>query len=523
MNYLIQSPISGSTLCKCTFTAVGLVGLCNQAQAAEKKATKQPNVIFVFSDDQRFNSLGITGDPVTQTPNLDNLAREGAFFENTFITSPISGPSRANIFTAQWERKNHIGFSNVSHNNLSEEAFNRSWLMQLKGAGYSTAFIGKHHVSIVDNNAPLEENIDFCYYGKGHLGFYLKNERKANMFSNLKNDTQVEGLFEATEAYLKQTSDTDYFFENADEDIKHHINRRDPDKPFCAWINFNLPHAASIGGMGSKEEDPEYYKTLYDDKLDQIPFPDNYPQEISLPEYLYNKDDVMKYYVTWEKDRLLSEKLKMNRAVYAIDQFVGNLRALLEELGEADNTIIIYCADNGLYHGEHGLGGKSILYEEAVRVPMLIYSPFMKDKDRGKFHQELVVGQDIPATILDMCGVAIPDTYQGESMLPILEGRKTPWREYVFLENLFTDQGYPREEAVRSDKFKYTRFFSKDNDRLKYLPLASVNGEQPIYEELYDIVNDPKETTNLAQDPRYADIMEEYRVRCQELVTELAK
>lgn len=510
--------MKSSLLCRVTLSTLGVLAFGAKLEA------KQPNVIFVFTDDQRYNSLGITGDPVTQTPNIDGLAKEGVFFKNTFITSPISGPSRANIFSGQWERKNNIGFSYVSGNTLSEQTFNNSWLMQLKNAGYSTAFIGKHHADIVDNkNEPLERNIDFCYYGRGHLGFYLSREDKKTMFSNLKNQTQVEGLFEATEAYLKQTNETDYFFENADEDIKSHINRRDPEKPFCAWINFNLPHAASIGGMGSKAEDPEYYKTLYSDKVDEIPFPDNYPQEISLPEYLYCKEDVMSYYVTWNKEKLLSEKLRMNRAVYAIDQFVGNLLSLLEEIGEAENTIIVYCADNGLYHGEHGLGGKSILYEEAIRVPMFIYSPFLKEKNRGRFCEELVVGQDIPATILDMCGVAVPDTYQGESMLPLLEGKKTKWREYVFLENLFTDQGFPREEAVRSDKYKYTRFFSKDKDRKKYLPLSSVNGEQPIYEEFYDLENDPKETTNLAKNPKYADLMSEYRERCQQMVTDLSR
>ena len=231
----------------------------------------KPNIIFVLSDDQRFNSLGMTGDPVTQTPNLDRLAREGVFFQNAYTTSPICGPSRANIFTGQWERKNRIGFTDLSQNFVLQEAFNNSWLMQLKKAGYSTAFIGKHHTKIVDRgNTPLKKNIDFCYFQEGHLGFYLD---KHKVFSNLKSKTQIEGLFEATEAFLKPGHEYDYFFDNADASVKNCLKRRDPSKPFCAWINFNLPHAASIGGMGTRPEDPKFYSTLYADQADRIPFP----------------------------------------------------------------------------------------------------------------------------------------------------------------------------------------------------------------------------------------------------------
>ncbi len=502
------------------FALLCLIALPYSTFAAGGKKIKQPNVIFVFSDDQRYNSLGITGDPVTQTPNLDQLAREGVFFSNAFITSPICGPSRANIFTGQWERKNHIGFNYVSNNIISEEIFNNSWIMQLNKAGYSTAFIGKHHTKIADrDNTPLKENIDFCYFKEGHLGFYLD---KHKVFSNLKNPTQVEGLFEATEAFLKNGNEMDYFFENADISVKDNLKRRDPDKPFCAWINFNLPHAASSLGMGARQGDPEFYYSLYEDQKDEIPFPEGYPQEIALPKDVFAKEDLMSYYVTWNKPALMNEKIKMMRSVYAIDQFMAKLRQLLIDIDEDQNTIIVYCSDNGLFLGEHGLGGKSILYEESVHVPLIIYSPLLPKKRQGMQAEQLVVGQDIPATILDMCGIKTPDTYHGKSMLPLIEGKNIAWREDVFLENLFTDQGYPRHEAVRGKEYKYIRYFSRENDRNKYLPQLSINGEQPIYEELFNLKEDPGEKKNLADNPEYAKILDSYRARCQELVTQLA-
>ena len=100
------------------FALIGLSACTGSTSEADRSKARQPNVIFVFTDDQRFNSLGITGDQVTQTPNIDRLATEGVFFRNAFITSPICGPSRANIFTGQWERKNRIGFNYVSQNIL---------------------------------------------------------------------------------------------------------------------------------------------------------------------------------------------------------------------------------------------------------------------------------------------------------------------------------------------------------------------------------------------------------------------
>lgn len=494
---------------------------CTSLAQVKKKQQKKPNVIFIFSDDQRFNSLSMTGDPVTKTPNIDLLAKEGVFFNNAFITSPICGPSRANIFTGQWERKNKIGFTSISKTVISEKSYQESWQFQLKKAGYSNAFIGKHHTKIGDKkNTPLNENTDFAYYGNGHLGFYPAKRHK--QFANLKNETQIEGMLEATKAYLTQNDSYDYFYENAAPSIKNQIQKRDPNKPFSVWINLNLPHASSIGGMGSKPTDPDYYKTAYNDVKHKIELPDNYPQNISLPDNVYATSDVMKYYVTSKKGKLLNEKLKMNRAVHAIDLMLANLRIFLQEIGESENTIIIFCSDNGLFLGEHGLGGKTILYDESVHVPMIVYSPFFNDKTKGNVLNDLVVGQDIPATILDMCGIKIPQSYQGKSMLPLIKEEHVDWREDIFLENLFTDQGYPRQEGVRGKRYKYIRSFSKDNDRNKYLPNQSIEtNEKPIYEELFDIINDPKEQNNLVFDPDYKNVLNDFRKKCSTLVKEL--
>ncbi|MGJ8641989.1 MAG: sulfatase-like hydrolase/transferase [Luteolibacter sp.] len=149
----------------------------------------------------------------------------------------------------------------LADDQVSQEAFDNSFLMQLKQVGYSTAIVGKHHTKMVDRgNSPLRENFDFCYYGEGHLGFHPAKKHK--VFSNLKNQSQTEGLFEAFHAYLKPGNDYAYFYENVDNSLKNQLEPRDPDKPFCAWINLNLPHQSSLGGMVSKPSDPEHSTVL---------------------------------------------------------------------------------------------------------------------------------------------------------------------------------------------------------------------------------------------------------------------
>lgn len=510
MNSLSNFPLSGSTLCKCTVAVVGLLGLSNQVQAAKKK---QPNVIFILTDDQRYNSLGITGDNIVETPNIDKLASDGVFFDRTYITSALSGPSRSCMVTGQWERKSHISFGQT----ISREIYENSFMMQLKKAGYSTAFMGKKNFVVVDRESSvMKTDIDFGFYSEGQIGFYPA--KKSDIFQGMKNQPQLEGLYESLEAYLKPGNEYDYFYENATEEMQKQLHRRDADKPFMVWMNINLPHASSIGGMGSDPDDPEYYRSHYADQVDNIPLPEGYPLPVSLPANVMTYDELMNYYKTADKPKLLSEMVRMKRAVYGIDLFVGKTVELLEELGEADNTIIIYCSDNGLYHGEHGLGGQALLYEEGAHVPMFIYSPFFTKAQRGKRSNALVTGQDISATILEMCGLEVPDTYQSESLLPIIEGKKDKIRDYVFLENNFVSQNYPRQEAVRGDRYKYTRFFSKENDR-KYDPARSLREkEKPIYEQFFDLETDPKEDVNLATDPKYKDLVDEYRKRCDELV-----
>ena len=264
--------------------------------------------------------------------------------------------------------------------------------------------------------------------------------------------------------------------------------------------------------MGSRDSDPAHYRSLYSE--DDMQLPEGYPIKVSLPEAVFSSADLMKYYNVSNPKKLKQKKLSMSRAVYSIDKFMGDLRAYLTSIGEADNTIIVFSSDNGLLLGEHGLGGKSILYDENVHVPLIVYSPHFDNKVKGQQISELVVGQDIPASILDLAGLKVPETYQGKSVIPLIEGKDVEWRKEVFLENLFTEQGYPRQEGLRTQDYKYIRSFSKTNDRAKYLPNQSVEtNEAPIYEELFHIANDASESNNLATQAEYKAVLEHMRAK----------
>ena len=493
------------------------------AGVAQEVETTKPNVIFILADDMRNDSLSMNGSEISTTPHIDQLAKEGVYFSNALVTSPICGPSRANLFTGQWERKNQIGFTSISNNFVTKEAFENSFQIQMKNAGYSTAFIGKHHTKIIDaKSTALKTQIDFSYFKGGHLGFHPGDKSKT--FSNLKNRSQTEGFMEACEAYLSQGSEYDYFYENADPSLKGMLEKRDPEKPFCVWVNFNLPHQASLGGMGSKPGDPKFYSELYEEEVGQMKIAEEYDGPVQLPENVLTRDELEKYY-KFNKKSLLSARLKTARAVHGIDQFVANIRGLLEKIEEDDNTIIVFFSDNGLLYGEHGLGGKTMLYEESIRAPLIIYSPFFDEDKRSLTLEQLVVGQDIPATILDLCSLPTPETYQGESMMPLVNatesGEAPQWRESVFIENLFTQQGYPRQDGVRTDRYKYVRFYGKEDDRDKYLP-NGIEGEAPIFEQFFDLDTDPKERTNLIADPAHQELVEQYREECTALAKSLS-
>ncbi|MHC4221377.1 MAG: sulfatase-like hydrolase/transferase, partial [Planctomycetota bacterium] len=408
--------------------SVGLVfsgGMSNQA-AEGKPAAGKPNIIFILTDDQRADSLGCMGNKVIKTPNIDRLADDGVLFENASVTSAICTPSRICYFLGQYERRHGVNFN--SGTAMSPAAWEKSYPVLLGESGYFTGYVGKNHSPIGHggyDSGVMEKSFDYWYAGHGHLGFYPKGRHK--IFRNAKVDTQVEVVEEGAMNFLESNEE---FLAGAVE----FLQKRPADKPFCLSVCFNVPHDAGIGSMKMLPEDPEIYKSLYRD-ID-IPLPDTYlakkditKQKISHAAHRPESRQAGYNYVD-KSDTLRQWRIRYYQAVTGIDMMVGRLRDKLKKLGLKDNTVVIFASDHGIMHGEFGLGGKALNYEQCLHIPMIIYDPRTKRSNRGQRRKELVQSIDVAPTIVSMGGLAIPDSMQGMDMTGLLSGDKSQWRKY---------------------------------------------------------------------------------------------
>lgn len=492
-----------------------------------------PNVIYILGDDHRSDYLGCAGHPILKTPHLDQLAAEGMRFTHAFCTSPLCTPSRACHYTGQWERKHGINFNSGS--SMAPKAWENSFPMLLKQHGYFTGWIGKNHVPAGGGKSGydsgyFENTFDYWYGNHGHCGFYPKEHGSGHPYHNATHDTQIEIFAEAVRDFLEPNP---VFRAGATVALP----TRPAGQPFCLCVTFNLPHGTSTQTMQLRPEDDELYKSAYRDRQNLLPLPATYLQyekgfeNPRLPRSVYNGHYIPQYDYVKYPAALRERQVRTCQTVTGLDRFVGNLREDLDQLGLADNTIIIFSTDHGEHHGEHGLGGKSFLYEEDIRIPMIIHDP--RKSARVHLSGELVVVPDLAPTVMDLCGFPVPDCMQGSSMVPLLNDESVPWRQEIFTEQLMDIQNYPRSESVRTRDWKYIRYFARTEDPAQEAKpfrgtlddytrclTSTLTGEQPVYEELFDLQTDPGETTNLATAPQHRDQIAHLRARLLELARE---
>jgi len=481
----------------------------------------RPNILVILSDDQRADHLGVNGHPVLRTPNLDNLADEGMNFRNAFATSTACTPNRTCILTGQYERKHGVNFNSGS--SLKEEAWERSYPMLLKEAGYYVGYVGKNHTPVGKSDlgvgypsGVMESSFNYWYGNHNHSTFYPKN--KYPIYRNARANSQVEIFTEGTLNFLSEQNG----FAGASEFLKS----RPLDKPFCLLVNLNVPHNKGTGTMRMLPNDPELYKSAYRDQIEDLPIPATYLAEYEikrskLPKHVYNGQYIDSYNYVKNRADLRERMVRVCQTVEGVDGMVGSLLAKLKQDGVADNTVTFFTSDHGIQHGEHGLGGKVLLYEESLCVPMIVHDPRIPKKSRGGESEELVLSIDLAPTILEIAELPVDNEMQGMSLIPLMHEKSIDWRSDFFAENLFTGQNYPRIEAVRERELKYIRYFSESH-RIPYRKslLASIEGEFPIFEELYDLSKDPHEKKNLLGEKNYRMDLIRLRKRCQQLVAQ---
>jgi len=494
----------------------------------------RPNIILVLTDDQSYGMLGVTGNDIVQTPNIDALAKQGVLFTNAHVTSAICTPSRVSLLLGQYERKHSVNFN--SGTAVSEQAWAQSYPVRFKHAGYYTGWIGKNHTPVGPlgyESGIMEKSFDYWYAGNGHIFFYPK--RTHAIFNEAKSFTQAEILEEGVDDFLDTN---EHKFERA---IKF-LDKRPANKPFMLSINFNLPHGASTSRMEMLETDDEMYRTKYRDKT--IPPPKHYVakadiQTAKLHAALLHVEDRQSVYDYVDNPETNKERyIRQLQAMTGIDRLIGNMRKMLEEQGIAENTVILFTSDHGLFMGEFGLGGKALCYEKNTHVPLIIYGP--RKQALGK-SDALVLNIDLAPTMLSLAGIDKPSTMQGEDISDAIYQLKPAKREFVFTENLWsTHFGNPRCEAIQDNQWKYIRYYENNNlsanDKLNVaieldIPVnkmlygihdnqiavyrnylnASLAGEPAVYEELYHIASDPDETRNLAMSKNHKQKLEQMR------------
>lgn len=470
----------------------------------------------------RVGYTGFEGHPLIETPNLDHLASVSAHFVNSFATSPICTPSRTSLLTGQYERRHGINFNSGSF--MSEEDYQKTYPMVLRDAGYFVGYIGKNHTPIGENDngqsgyqsGIMDRSFDYWYASHGHLKFYPKDIPRHAIFQNATAETQVEILAEGVSHFF---SPIETF--NAGREF---LETRPVDQPFALLINLNVPHNGGTGSMQMRESDDALYRSGYRDRWDQIEMPASYVpwDEIETPKLpvdVYNGEYIDSYNYVKTVEDMREREVRTLQTITGIDRMIGELLTTLEAHDILDETLIIFTSDHGLLHGEHGLGGKALLYEPSIRIPLIVFDPKMA---RNSEHDELVALVDIGPTILDMAGLDIPIEMQGKSLKPLIRRTQVDWRDTLFLENMMTLQNYPRIEAVRTQHWKYLRYFDRGMDqRYAGMLVASVAGEAPIYEELYNLVEDPHELSNLANDPVHTETLNELRTRTGDMVKSL--
>ncbi|RMD83169.1 MAG: arylsulfatase, partial [Lentisphaerae bacterium] len=348
--------------------------------------------------------------------------------------------------------------------------------------------------------------------------------RGGAIYRNASLDTQVEVFTEGVMNFLDPSRK---FIESA----THPLPVRPQDRPFCLCVTFNLPHGVGTGNMQLRPSDDELYKSAYRDRFDEMPLPKTYRawssiRQPRLPRHVYNGIYLPQYDYVKEPYFLRERQVRTCQTITGIDRFVGLLMEKLEELNLAGNTIIVFSTDHGLHHGEHGLGGKCFLYEEDTHIPLIIYDPRLPEHRRGQVIDRFALVPDLAPTVLELCGITPPSTMQGRSLRPLMHGEDVNWRTEFMTEQLMDIQNYPRSESLRTERWKYIRYFKRTEDPAQegflfrgtlddYITClySTVEDEEPVYEELFDLENDPWEEHNLCLDQHPPAILDELRER----------
>jgi len=445
--------------------ACGIVGQC----VADEAKPDRPNILFFLVDDQRNDTLGCSGHGIIKTPTIDKLAAEGVRFENMFVTTSICAASRASIFTGLTERTHGYTFGRGP---VSQQHVDASYPAVLREAGYRTGMIGKFGIKVADEKKSISRMFDVFEPIGRHPYFTVMPDGSRRHETELCGDAAVEFL------RSQKTS-----------------------RPFCLQVCFNASHADDTdrGSGGGHFPWPKAVDGMYDDVAIPAPRLGGVKYFEAAPEFLRNSINRDRFFWRWDTP----EKYEVNMRAYfrmisGIDNTIARVLEILKRQGLAENTVVVYSADNGYYMGDRGFAGKWSHYEQSLRVPLIIFDPRLPAKLRGRVSTKMALNIDLAPTFLQLAGCKPPEGYQGRSLLPIVEGCPTEgWQKDFFCEHGMDYPRLPKWRGVRGERYVYANYYEQN----------------PPQELLYDLQTDPDQVVNLSGDSRYDEALGTMRKR----------
>lgn len=486
------------------FLLFGSAFLLNSCQEKKPVVEEKPNILFILSDDHTSQAWGIYGGILenhVQNQNIQRLAAEGAVLENAFCTNSICTPSRGAILTGQYSHINQVYTLNEplpsGHPNIAKT---------LGEQGYETAVIGKWHL--------VEPPEGFDYFnvlpGQGRYWDPI-----------LKTKENWKDGHDSSSGIVYEGFSTDVITDLTIE----HLGKRDTSKPFLMFCNFKATHEPF--------DYPERFASLYENM--EVPEPQSlldFGPETTGRSFVGQKlehlgirwdkatKDPENFWTTYpglpypldgldsiQKRKKIHQKLVKDfmRCGAAIDDNIGKLLDYLEKEGIADNTVVIYTADQGYFLGEHGFFDKRMIYEESLRMPFVIRYP--KEIKGGQRIDDIILNIDFAALMADYAGIDSPTYMQGESFRENLMGNTSDsWRKQMYYRYWLHSPNRPGHFGIRNERYKLAFFYGQDLG----MKGTSKKTTEPVW-EFFDLQKDPKELNNAIDDSVNANVIAEMK------------
>ena len=458
------------------------------APAATPKNGKRPNIVFFYTEAQRPDALSFNGNPLLKTPNMDRIAREGVYFNNSFCMNALCAPARTATMTGLYS---HTTGAYGNDSNRALPADIPIFTDLLHEAGYEVAIVDKAHVPnglrerywdyYCAFNAPVTDYFEPSYYEgrKGKMGG--EKIHRGTFHDDFPGNSAMD--------WTGQYAD-DFFTDKALDWLKE-----EREKPFCLLLCHQAPHGPFYR--------PRRYLNLYNG--DPIPVPETFDADLhgwpGKPHAFIDAQNKIGTIETWDRARNLEGLVKDYYAGFkAVDDNIGRVLDYLESSNQLDETVILHSSDHGYFLGEWRCFDKRFMHEPSLRTPTMIRYPKMFDA--GTRVDEMILNLDFAPTLLELAGVGVPEAMHGKSLVNLAQKKETEWRKdwlYEYFDYPGGEQVRPHR-GVRTTRYKYIHYFL-----------------DPQEYELYDLEKDPGELNNLADNSAYAVLRRKLAARLEEL------